>query len=202
MNLETVKDTIYDTVDMFFKGATVIWSEQITTKPPLPYVTLKLGGIKKTTFPITDDEGNRYYPCSTVLEVNLYTKGKQIIVGENVTGNYQNTATSDMLDFFKFLESDEIIDYLAGKGLDILLVPPIRDLTELQNDSRYRYRSMAEATVSWSEEANGLYGIGSMATVPNSSGGGTAIMQEAETNTIEEVEIKEITEGGTENDEE
>jgi len=196
MILEVVKDIIYSTTDMFFKGATVIWSEQIATKPPLPYVTLKIGNIRKTLFPVTDDEGNRYYPCSTMLEVNLYTKGKKITVGEKVTGNYANTATSDMLDFFKYLESDEGIDYLAGKGIDIQLNPPIRDLTELQNDVNYRYRAMAEATVSWSEDANGPYGIGSMATAPNSSGGGTTEMLEAEIDTIEEVEIKDMTEGG------
>ena len=196
MNLEAVKETLYNITEMFFKGATVIWADQINTMPKLPYITLKLGGVKKTTFPITDEDGNRFYPCSTTMEVNLYTRGKPVTVGENVTGNYINTATSDMLDFFKFLESDEMIDYLAGNGVDVLLVPPVRDLTELQNDSRYRYRSMAEATVSWSEDANGQYGIGGSSTVPNSSGGGTAEMLETDIYAIEEIEIKESTEGG------
>lgn len=199
MNLEAVKNTLYEITEMFFKGATVIWTEQNNTTPPLPYVTLKVGPVTKTTFPITDDEGNRYYPCKTTLEVNLYTKGKPVTIGENVTGNYENTATSDMLDFFKYVESDAMIDYLAENGIDVLLVPPVRDLTDLHNDRSYRYRSMAEATITWSEDANGYYGIGDMPTVPNSSGGGTTEMSATETIAIDEIEI---TEGGTNNDEE
>lgn len=197
MNLDEVKETLYDIAAMFFKGATVIWTEQINTKPPLPYVTLKVGGIQRTSFPIVDEDGNRYYPCRTTAEFNLYTKGKPATIGDNVTGNFMNTATSDMMDFFNFVESDNITDILAGKGMDTSLLPPVRDLTDLQNDSRYRYRSMAEATVSFVEEADGPYGIGSMSAVPNISGGGTLEMAEAITETIEEVEIIEITEGGT-----
>lgn len=199
MNLEEVKSVLYDITEMFFKGATVIWSEQQNTIPAEPYVTLKVGPVGKTIFPITDDEGNRYYPCKATVEVNLYTKGKPVTIGKNVTGNYANTATSDMLDFFKFIESEYMIDYIAQRGIEIMLVPPVRDLTNLQNDRSYRYRSMAEATISWSEDAIGYYGIGSMATVPNSSGGGTPEMAEAETVVISEIEI---TEGGTDNDEE
>lgn len=202
MNLEEVKERLYDVTEMFFKGATVIWTEQMNTKPQLPYVTLKVSGIRKTTFPITDEKGNRYYPCSTVLEANLYTKGRKVSGGDKVAVNYANTAMSDMLDFFKFLESDTIVDYLAGVGIDISLVPPVRDLTDLQNDRSYRYRSMAEATVSWSENADGPYGIGGMTTAPNSSGGGTTEMSEAVAYAFEETEIIETTEGGTENDEE
>ncbi len=193
MNLEEVKDTLYDIAAMFFTGATVIWTEQINTKPPLPYVTLKLGGIQRTSFPVVGDDGNRYYPCRTTAEVNLFTKGKPVTVKEKVTGNFANTATSDMMDFFNFVESERITDLLAGKGMDISLLPPVRDLTDLQNDSRYRYRSMAEATVLFSEEAEGPYGIGGMSYAPNSSGGGTPEKVEAISDTIEEVEL---TEGG------
>lgn len=191
MNLEEVKDTLYDIADMFFVGATVIWTEQINTKPPLPYVTLKVGSIQRTSFPVVDDNENRYYPCRTTVEVNLFTKGKPVTVKEKVTGNFANTATSDMMDFFNFVESERITDLLAGRGMDISLVPPVRDLTDLQNDSRYRYRSMAEATISFVEEADGPYGIGGMPYAPNSSGGGTPEKVDATTETIEEVELIE-----------
>lgn len=199
MNLEAVENTLYDIAEMFFKGATIIWTEQINTQPSLPYVTLNIGGINRTSFPIVDEDGSRYYPCSTVLEVNLYTKGKPVTVGEKVTGNYANTATSDLTEFFNFIDSESVVDILAGKGMDVSLVPPVRDLTNLQNDSKYRYRAMAEATVSFVMEADGPYGIGGMETVPNYSGGGTSEMAEATTDIIEEVVI---TEGGNDNDEE
>lgn len=196
MNLKSVKDVLLDVTEMFFQGATVIWTEQMNTKPKVPYVTLKVNGINKSLFPI-EEEGGRYYPCDTVLEVNLHTQGRPVTVGKNVTGNYANTATSDLMDFFKFLESDNMIDYLAGKGVNIILRPPVRDLTDLQNGTSYRYRSMAEATVNWSEDAEGPYGIGGMAYVPNSSGGGTEGMANADEDFFVQAEIENI-EGGNE----
>lgn len=200
MNLDAVKDVIHDITEKFFVGATVIWAEQINTKPVLPYITLKIGNINKTMFPITDKNGERFYPCSTILEVNLYTKGRLVATDDYTTGNYANTATSDIMDFFKFLESDEMVDYLAENGIDILLNPPIRDLTELQNDSRYRYRSMAEATISYSEDANGLFGISDMKQIPNSSGGGIKEMAEAEEETFISAEVTEKEGGNERND--
>lgn len=192
MRLEDVEDMLYDIASAFFAGTTVIWAEQVNTKPPLPYVTLKVGSVQRTAFPIINEDGSRYYPCSTVAEINLYTKGKAVTVKENATGNFANTAVSDLMDFFNFVESDIVTDHLAGNGMDITLIQPVRDLADLQNDSRYRYRAMAEATVSFAMEADGPYGVGGMAA-PNSSGGGTSEMAEAVFDTIEEVEI---TEGG------
>ena len=90
-----------------------------------------------------------------------------------------------------------MIDYLAGKGVTIALRPPIRDLSDLQNGTSYRYRTMAEATVSWSEDAKGPYGVGGMAYAPNSSGGGTSEMEAAEHETFVTAEI-EMIEGGNE----
>ena len=188
MTLEDVKSMIYDITAEFFCGATVIWAEQINTKPETPYITLKLGGIRKTLFPLVNGD-ERAYSCSTTLEVNLYTKGKAITVAERVTGNYINTATSDLFDYFSFIESDVIVDRLAAYGLDITLEPPIRDLTALQNDSKYRYRAMAEATVSFIQNANGPYGVGGR-TLPNASGGGTVEMSNTIKDIIEEADIK------------
>lgn len=192
MNLEKVKSVIYEITAEFFRGATVIWSEQLNTKPQLPYLTLKTGGINKTRFPIVDDNGNRYYSCNVLLEINLYTKGKPVTVAKGVTGNYANTATNDLNDFFNFLDSDLVVDRLSAIGISISLEPPVRDLTELQNDSKYRYRAMAEATVCYAQKADGLYGIGGM-DAPNPSGGGTSDMANADVDIIEEVEISEGT---------
>lgn len=191
MNLEMVKEVLYEIAVMFFQKAAVIWAEQMNTKPPLPYITLKTSGINRTRFPIVEDDGSRYYPCSTIMEINLYTKGKSVTEGKNVTGNFMNTAASDLNDFFIFIESEEITELLAEKGMDISLKLPIRDLTGLENDSRYRYRAMAEADISFSLEADGLYGIGGMQDIPNSSGGGTREMAETETDMIKEADVDE-----------
>ncbi len=197
MNLAEVKERLYDLTDMFFKGATVIWSEQINTKPPVPYITLKTGGVSRPSFPVEDGEGRRVYQAKTTWEVNLFTKGQPITAGEGVTGNYANTAVSDLTEFTNFLDSEEIVGIIAKYGMDITLMPPVRDLSDLQNDSKYRYRALAEFSVSFVQEAYGPYGIGGMPLAPNSSGGGTKEMADAVTETIEEVEI---TEGGYDND--
>ena len=156
-NLLDAKESIYDVVEMFFSGATIIWTEQINTKPQ--------------------------------------------VVGEKTTGNYINTATSDMAEFVAFLESENITDILAGKGLGIMLQESIRDLTDLHNDSHFRYRAMAEFSVSFVLAADGYYGISGMKEAPNSSGGGTPEMVAADMEYIEDVEIEEITQGGSDNEE-
>lgn len=202
MNLAMVKEVLYDVASMFFGQAVVIWAEQVNTKPVPPYVSLKVGDMNRTRFPIIGEAGNRYYPCSTTMEINLYTKGKPINEQKNATGNLMNTSVSDLNDFFQFLESDEITDFLAGNGMDVSLILPVRDLTGLENDSRYRYRAMAEAVISFPQEADGAYGIGGMPDRPNYSGGGSAEMADAEGGVIECAEIEEITEGGLNDNEE
>lgn len=202
MNLEEAKESLYDITAMFFRGAAILWAEQINTKPAPPCVTLKMGALQRNAFPLVDEEGSRYYSCRITAEINLYTMGKPITVKDNVTGNYVNTATSDLMDFFNFVESEEITDKLAGKGIEVTLIPPVRDLTVLLNDSKYRYRAMAEATVTFAQEANGLYGIGGMPDVPNYSGGGEAEMVAEEIADIEGIEVSERTEGGTADNEE
>lgn len=196
MNLEEVKEALYDMTALFFHGAAVIWTEQINTKPNPPCVTLKIGSIQRSAFPILDKDGSRYYSCRTTAEVNLYTKGKPITVGNHVTGNYANTATSDLMDFFNYVESEEITDRMAEKGIEVTLIPPVRDLTALLNDSQYRYRAMAEAVVTFVQQADGSYGICGMPQVPNYSGGGTIEMVEAETGIIEKIELESRMEGG------
>lgn len=200
MNLNEVKAVVYSVVSLFFSGACVIWAEQINTTPPLPYVTLKVSGINKSRVPIVnkDDFNEMYYPSSTTLEVNLYTAGKPVTDGsdgEQVTGNCENTAMSDLNDFFNFAESEYMTDFLTGKGVDISLIPPIRDLTTLQNNREYRYRAMAEATISFSQEANNAYGVGYMTDIPNSSGGGIQKLAETPIEPIRKVVTK--CKGGT-----
>ena len=50
MNLVEVKESLYDATARFFAGAAILWTEQINTKPPVPYVTLKTGGIRRDAF--------------------------------------------------------------------------------------------------------------------------------------------------------
>ena len=200
MNAVNVKEKLYDVAAGFFSSASVIWAEQIGTKPKLPYVTLKMGDIIRTAFPALE-AGERMYQCSTTAEINLYTQGHPLTDEVDATENCINTAASDLMDFANYVESDPVTDMLAEDGMGISLNPPVRDLTSLQNESRYRYRAMAEFTVTFVQEAFGKYSMGSMPLVPNDSGGGTKEMAEAQTEVIEEVEIEEVKIGGNGNEE-
>ena len=178
MNQTELRDLIYTETAKFFSEATVIWAEQIITKPKLPYVTLKLGNIGRTVFPLGDENDDRAYASDTILEVNLYTNGKEIQVGPQTTGNFVNTAAADMMEFANYLESEGETMVFALANVSIMLKEKVRDLTELMNESRYRYRSMAEFDVTFIQDASGRYAI-SGNTVPNSSGGGSEELHDA-----------------------
>lgn len=191
MNMVDLKDALYDLVAEFYQGASVIWTEQTSVKPPYPYITLKTNGMQKTSFPVSDDNGGRAYPSSTMLELNLYTKGMAVQTGDMQTNNTINTAVPDLADFVLYLESDEIVDTLADKNISVELQGQIRDLSELQNDKSYRYRSFAEFTVSFMLNATGAYGISSMDPKINSSGGGNEEKADMPGYEIEAVDISE-----------
>lgn len=207
MNLNEVKNVIYDAVSGYFAGASVIWAEQTNTAPPLPYVTLKMGGVGRTRVPVVDgnDFNRMHYPSTATLEINLYTAGKPVETADSMDkesaekgflDNHENTAVSDLTDFFCCLESEYTTDYLTGKGVDICLNPPVRDLTSLQNNRGYRFRAMAEASISFSWEADNAYGTGCMPDIPDSSGGGNRKMAETPIEPIRKVVTKYKEEGG------
>lgn len=191
MNLTEVQERLYDAAVQFFTGATVIWTGQVGTKPDPPYVTLRMGSLSRTAFHVEDEEGVRSYQCSTTAEVNLYTGGQPVTEGAFVTGNSINTATADLMEFSNFLESEAMADFFTGYGMGVLLMPPVRDLSFLQNDSKYRYRAMAEYAVTFVDEAGGRYGLSGMAKAPNSSMGGTEEMVKEPIGVIEDFELEE-----------
>ena len=139
----------------------------------------------KTSFALYYAENNRFYNAGMTLEINLYTQGKPIVVDENTTGNFINTAVSDLADFFIYIDSDRMVDIVSEAGIDIMLMTPVRDLTELKNEVKYRYRAMAEAEVSFAMLANGPYGISKV----NHSGGGTEEMTSSKNGIIDNVDI-------------
>lgn len=194
MDLGAVKQLIYEMAVRYHPGALVVWEKTKGVTPRPPYITLGYSNLERSLFPLSDDENeHKYYNYTLTFEINLYTVGKEIKVNGEGTGAYENTAVEDLEEFVRFLDSGAITDELAMKEVTIVLIPPIRDLSELIGDTKFNYRSMAEFAVSFVQEADGPYGIGGMPLIPNSSGGGTKEMAEAESETIKTVEI---TEGG------
>lgn len=173
MTLEEVKDFLYDTVQKYFEAGTVIWAEHGNTVPPRPYMTMKMNAVSRAAFPIEEEETSlrqRAYQCSSILEVNLYTKGKAVTAEEGVTAGCINTAVSRMGRFSNYMESEYITDLLADRGIAVSLIPPVKDLSFLENENAWLYRAMAEYTVSFAMEADGAYGISCFEVQP---GGGS-----------------------------
>ena len=135
-------------------------------------------------------DGSRYYECSVPVDINLYSTGKEVKLSSGKSSKvYENTVVGDLMDFFNFLDSESGTDLIASKGMDISLNTDIRDLSELENDSSYRYRAMAEVVISFAMEADGEYGISSMPDIPNASGGGSEELS-GDQEVIEEVEFE------------
>lgn len=190
MTLDIVRERLYDLTARFFVGASVLWAEQVNTQPPPPYVTIKLGGVRRRTHTVDDPASGPCYHCETVAEFNLYTEGRPIAVEGRATGNFVNTATSDLTAFANFMESPGAIDFLSAPPIAAVLKGEIRDLSFLENDRKHRYRAMAEFDVSYVEEAGGWYGILG-ASVPSASGGGSETLASEAIEPIEEAEIEE-----------
>lgn len=176
MTIEEVKECLFETVQSYFEAGTVIWSEHGNTLPHRPYMTMKMNAAGRAAFPIEEEETNlrqRAYQCSSILEVNLYTNGKAVTEGENVTAGHINTALSGLARFSNYIESEYITDMLADKGIAISLMPPVKDLSFLENENAWLYRAMAEYSVSFVMEADGAYGISCFEVHPEDSSVGT-----------------------------
>lgn len=188
MTIGEAKQFLYDLVSMYHPKALIVWTKTKGVTPRPPYITLSHSSVERNRFPIVDDEGEKWYSYSFVLEINLYTVGKAI----NVEGGtmYENTAVEDLEEFIRFIDSDGISDLTQKKNITIMQNAPIRDLSELIGDTKFNYRSMTEFVVTFTDKVSGEYGVQNK-TSPNPSGGGTAEFSEAETYNIEKVVIKE-----------
>ncbi len=175
MTLEEVKDSLYDTVQKYFEAGTVIWAEHGNTVLLRPYMTMKMNAVSRAAFPIEEEETilrQRAYQCSSILEVNLYTKGKAVTTEEGMTAGCINTAVSGMGRFSNYMESEYITDLLAGQGIAVSLMPPVKDLSFLENENAWLYRAMAEYSVSFVMEADGAYGISCFDVQPDNGSTG------------------------------
>lgn len=173
MTLEEVKDFLYDTAQKYFEAGTVIWAEHGNTVPLRPYMTMKMNAVNRAAFPIEEEETSlrqRAYQCSSILEINLYTKGKAVTTDEGSTAGCINTAVSGLSRFSNYMESEYITDMLADMGIAVSLMPPVKDLSFLENENAWLYRAMAEYSVSFVMEADGAYGISCFEAQPENGG--------------------------------
>jgi len=190
LTIGEAKQFLYDLVSMYHPKALIVWTKTKGVTPRPPYITLSHGSVERNRFPIVDDEGEKWYSYSFVLEMNLYTVGKPVKV-EGAGTVYENTAVEDLEEFVRFVDSDGISDLTQEKNITIMQNAPIRDLSELIGDTKFNYRSMTEFMVTFTDKVSGEYGVQNKTNTPNPSGGGTTEFSQAETYGIEKIVIKE-----------
>lgn len=221
MNVREARKLMYDLLSMFFSGGTVTFGSQSSTvKPQPPLVVLTTVSISRPTNPPTktiDGHPVSYYPTTMALQIDLYTKGAPVDVGDgNKLVPMENTALSDMVDFANFLGSEYFINWCHKYDVAIAPNGDVRDTTALLNGSSYQFRSTLELTMNFTQKAVGYAGILSPTSIkhttpegeaegddeaedvyvepeftPSSSGGGTAELAEEIAGYFEEAEIKE-----------
>jgi hypothetical protein len=189
LTIGEAKQFLYDLVSMYHPKALIVWTKTKGVTPRPPYITLSHSSVDRNKFPIVDDEGEKWYSYSFVLEMNLYTVGKAVEVEGGTV--YENTAVEDLEEFIRFVDSDGISDLTQEKNITIMQNAPIRDLSELIGDTKFNYRSMTEFIVTFTDKVSGEYGVQNKTIIPNPSGGGTEEFSQAETYGIEKIVIKE-----------
>ena len=187
MRYSEMRTAIKDMVRLFFEDGTVFFVEEDIAEPPIPYITLAFRDLKRKQFAnenVYNDVPIKTWHYDCTVDMNIYTAGRQI-----QGPVYANTAMEDMVDFIDFMESYDTTDMLMEKDLCMILVNgSVRDISELINDSRYRYRSYAQFVVSFTDKTEGIYGQNGK-TAPNASGGGKPEYIDPETEYFETVEI-------------
>ena len=193
MTIGEAKKYVRDFVAGYFGDSHVSFAEQKQTRPTVPYITLRFGksGKKRGKITMFDDKDQCYkdfWQRKISLEINLYTAGRNV-AEKGYDPVYENTCIEDMEDFISYIMSDYGSDELVSHDVAIVQEGDVQDLSALLNDSSYRYRSMAQFYVLFTDCSFGKYGQNGVLTIPNPSGGGTKDMI-ADSDTIEKINIK------------
>jgi len=216
LNVSQLQTTLYKWVKTYWDGATVAWGATNKVKPQSPLVIIQLGTVTRSIQPITQAINGivfSAYPSEVPLQVDLFTRGGAV---ETDDGEYyDNTSTTDMLDFLNFIDSVATIEWSNINDISISLLSGVQDLSQVINDSQWQYRAMVELNVSftqWSAEHNGVLGeasiifgedglptgVDSTKWQQTPSGGGSQKLADEETGFFEEIQPKieeEITHG-------
>ena len=187
MDTNDMRTAVRNVIALFFDERKVRYAEQKMAKPSDPYVTVKFDNVQKTQFAIKErnrDEVDSHWKLNCTAEVNLFTNGKP------VGNNFENTAMGDFQELVYFLESDAVVDKLSTYGITMVLDSPIRDISGIINETKYKYRANATFRVYYTETTYGRFLQGGR-TVPNASGGNKAEYVNAETGYFTTVEIQE-----------
>ena len=193
MRLYDLKEYLHDLVSRYFQQATVIWANEVSTKPSLPLVMLRLGNLSRQSFPL-EDGSVRYYGSTIDLEIQIFSKGGKI------GGGYSDDTVADLNEFLLYLESPEITDELFNKDLAIDIGTPVQSIPALLGEAKNEFRAMVELTVNFTQETAGAYDLKQSEKdpeewTPTSAGGGSIEQVSEENEFIEHIEFEEEYDG-------
>lgn len=146
MRVSEAKDLFRQLTRSFFKGATVVFSQQSrAAKTTLPLVVIAPGNVNRPqnpTYKVIDGVLVGNYLSRLSITVDLFTNGAPVVDDE--TGKivaYENTALDDMLGFSDFLGSQSTIEWSHSHDVTVLVEGDALDMTGLVNDNNYEFRS-------------------------------------------------------------
>ena len=188
MTQSELKQALYDLASVYFIGANIVWGQTKKVEPDKPLVALSLGTVVRPFLPIrrfVDGATVDVYPTTTKLQVDLYTRGKEINDLPGVTGARENTAVDDLMEFVNFLNSAYADDWSYENDITIL-GNTVTDLTQIANDTSWSYRAMVELDICFTQEA---YGYAAIKGITTPSGGGSQELADQSSGWFEQVEI-------------
>lgn len=169
MDVGEARQAIYDLTKYYFQSANVTYAKQsFRVKPSTPLVTLSFSSVSRPLNPpmkIIDGRPVSLYPSTMMVQIDLFTQGKQRDIAQGVTPVMENTAANDLVKFADFLNSEFAIQYCRRKDIAIVLLENVQDLTDLINDTNYEYRAMLELELRFTSYAIGYTGTLSVESV-------------------------------------
>ena len=161
MTQREVKDKLYDLVAEYFalldERGNIIWGRSKPVHPGSPMVALDMTNIRRPYRPArryVDGVPLDSYPSSTILSVDLFTKGAPVSDEPGMTAQNENTAVNDLADFANFLNSTHV-DHWCGRNGISLRARTVQDLTAVINDTSWQYRALLEVDVGFVQTAGG-----------------------------------------------
>ena len=161
MTQRELKEKLYDLVAKYFalldERGNIIWGKTKPVNPGIPMVSLDLSQVQRPYSPArryVDGIVHDSYPSSTILRVDLFTKGAATTNEPNVTSRNENTAVSDLSDFANFLNS-VYVDHWCGRNGISLKARTVQDLTALVNETSWQYRALLEVDVGFMQVSVG-----------------------------------------------
>lgn len=121
MDVGEARKAIYDLTKFYFQNAAVTYAKQsFRVKPTKPLVTLSFGSIMRPLNPpvkVIDGRPASFYPSTMMVQIDLFTKGKQRSIAEGITPVMENTAANDLMKFADFLGSEYAVQYCSKKDI-------------------------------------------------------------------------------------